>query len=166
MHYSSMVALVLAAGAAATGCSPAPLQPPPQASATNGHPASTPRSPAASAVTRPSTCPGQRFDAFVQAFVDDVAVQKAYTADPLRMQTIDATAEPEPAPVVQSLRASQIRFPVVPDVAQREQRRLRLSVDEARTTMKLAAPDSDDQTTYRFRKGACWTLVSIESDAL
>lgn len=113
-----------------------------------------------------SACPAARFEDFARAFADDVSLQRSYTADPLRMQSIDATADPEPAPVVQDLHRAEIQFPIVPDGKAREARGLRMTFDAPGAVMKLAAPDSDDQTTYRFRKDACWTLIAVESDAL
>lgn len=121
--------------------------------------------PAAGAQPSPA-CPADRFEAFARAFADDVSLQRTYTADPLRVQSIDATAEPEPARVVQDMHGPEIQFPVVPDRKAREARGLRMTFDAAGAVMKLAAPDSDDQTTYRFRRDACWTLTAVESDAL
>lgn len=130
--------------------------------------AAPPRVDAAAQDARPaaSTCPATTFGEFAAKFVDDQALQRRYTAVPLRMRSIDATAEPEPAPVEQQLAKEDIQYPIAPARAQRAERHLQISIDEAGPSMRLAAPDSDDQTTYRFRKDACWTLVAVESDSL
>lgn len=120
---------------------------------------------AASAAPRPS-CPSTEFEGFARRFADDIALQKGYTATPLRMRAIDATAEPEPAPVVRMVAKDEIRFPVVPTRAERNARGLVMTFDTATSSMVLAVPDTDDKTTYRFDRGACWTLRSVESDAL
>ena len=55
-------------------------------------------------------CPARDFPGFLAAFADDVAVQKAFVAVPLRSDTIDPEAEPEPKPVTTMLGADALRL--------------------------------------------------------
>uniref|UniRef100_UPI0031D9B350 hypothetical protein n=1 Tax=Inquilinus sp. TaxID=1932117 RepID=UPI0031D9B350 len=114
-------------------------------------------------------CPSTDIDAFLKAFIDDVAVQRAFTAQPLRDQYVDATADPEPRPVTQMLSEPALTFPVIPTRSERATLGLEarwLERGETRAVLRLAKPDSDLQLTYTFDRQACWRLVERVDDSL
>lgn len=113
MRRASLPRLALAlACSVLAACGVAPGVAPPSAaasaSASAPAPARTERPPDARS-SRTARCPARDFDGFVQAFADDVALQRAFTERPLRMERIDATAQPEPAAVVSMTRRSSTR---------------------------------------------------------
>lgn len=116
-------------------------------------------------------CPASDFAGFLKAFADDAAVQRAYTAVPLTADYIDATAEPEPATVTESLQGDALVFPVMP--SRREQQRdgmeQRLAtLPGGGQEVTLATRDSDGyQLRFRFEtRGDCWQLVRKSDDSL
>lgn len=124
---------------------------------------------AAQAEAAGPACPSTDIDAFLKAFIDDVAVQRAFTAQPLRDQYVDATADPEPRPVTQMLSEPALTFPVIPTRSERATLGLEarwLERGETRAVLRLAKPDSDLQLTYTFDRQACWRLVERVDDSL
>lgn len=115
-----------------------------------------------------ANCPSQDFDAFLAAFMRDVEIQKAFTADPLRSDSIDAQADPEPRPVTTMLSTSQVAYPLIPGPEQ--QARDGLVLSSARSgnemTVTLVKPDSDYQVLYYFKHDACWTLYRKSDESL
>ncbi|WP_064749436.1 hypothetical protein [Lysobacter antibioticus] len=113
-------------------------------------------------------CPSQDFDAFLVAFMDDPAVQKAFTKRPLQSETLDANADPEPRPVTALLDGEKLKFPLMPSSARQKQDGLALSQSELNgdKEVMLAKPDTDYQLSYFFRKGDCWTLYRMRDDSL
>lgn len=114
-------------------------------------------------------CPSADIDAFLKAFIDDIAVQRAFTAQPLRNRYIDNTAEPEPRPVTEMVSEPALHFPVIP--SRGEQATLGLEArwlerGKTRAVLRLAKPDSDLQLTYVFDKQACWHLIERVDDSL
>ncbi|WP_331646027.1 hypothetical protein [Luteibacter sp.] len=140
--------------------------------------AAAPASPSTSvnALTAPApenaanVCPANTFDDFLPKFSDDVSVQKRYIVDPLESDTIDANAEPEPAPVKKMLTKDQITFPVMPDSARQHKDGLVLKKTpegDAGFAVELAKPDTDYQMTFHFRSAeGCWQLYRTEDDSL
>lgn len=113
-------------------------------------------------------CPSQDFDAFLVAFMDDPAVQKAFTKRPLQSESLDANADPEPKPVTALLDGDKLRFPLMPSAAAQKRDGLALSQSELNgdKEVMLAKPDTDYQLSYFFRKGDCWTLYRMRDDSL
>ncbi|WP_342237257.1 hypothetical protein [Inquilinus sp. OTU3971] len=114
-------------------------------------------------------CPSADIDAFLKAFIDDVAVQRAFTAQPLRNRYVNSTAEPEPRPVTEMVSEPALLFPVIP--SREEQVTLGLEArwlerGGTRAVLRLAKPDSDLQLTYVFDRQACWQLVERMDDSL
>ncbi|OWJ67158.1 hypothetical protein [Inquilinus limosus] len=124
---------------------------------------------AAPAEAAAPACPSTDIDAFLKAFIDDVAVQRAFTAQPLHDQYVDATADPEPRPVTQMLSEPALTFPVIPTRNERATLGLEqtwLERGDQRAVLRLAKPDTDLQLTYVFRKQGCWQLVERQDDSL
>jgi hypothetical protein len=114
-------------------------------------------------------CPSTDIDAFLRAFIDDVAMQRAFTAQPLKDQYVDNTAEPEPRPVTRMLSEPALTFPVIPTRGERATLGLEarwLERGAARAVLRLAKPDSDLQLTYTFDRQTCWRLVERVDDSL
>lgn len=124
---------------------------------------------AASAASAPNpTCPAN-FDAFLPRFANDVAMQRASVTDPLQSDTVDADAEPEPKPVTTMRRLDTVTFPLMPDEATQLRQGLvatRNDISGTEVSLRLRRPDTDDQTTFFFRKTDCWRLYRIKDDAL
>lgn len=117
-----------------------------------------------------TSCPATTFEGFLKPFMDDVAVQKRYIAEPLESDTIDPNAEPEPAPVKKMLRKDQVSFPLMPGTARQHTDGLVLKTSAeggAGYAVELAKPDTDYQMTFHFRSAeGCWQLYRTEDDSL
>lgn len=142
----------------------------PAAAAAEQH-APTGAAPAASAAATPATataCPSQDFDAFLAAFADEIEVQRAFTQRPLRSETVDANADPEPKPVTAMLDGDALKFPLMASRAKQQAEGLVLSQSELNgdKQVMLAKPDTDYQLSFFFRKGECWTLYRMRDDSL
>lgn len=115
-------------------------------------------------------CPGTTFDTFLAAFTESAEVQRANTKVPLVMRSIDSEAEPEPQPVTKTLGAGEVRFPIMPDIADRQRESLTLAVTRKAggvMQVKLAEADTGYQVFYTFRpKGSCWSLVEVDNQSL
>lgn len=114
-------------------------------------------------------CPSPDFDAFIKAFQEDVALQKAFTARPLESVMIDGNADPEPAPKTEMLNDAQIKFPLMGNVAMQAQEGLKseVTVIGADREFKLFVPDSGIQIRYLFRQksdASCWELYQVADD--
>lgn len=123
---------------------------------------------ASTASAASATCPAI-FDAFLPRFANDLAVQRASVTDPLQSDTVDASAEPEPRPVTTMKRLDTVIFPLMPDEATQLRQGLvatRNDIGSTEVSLRLRRPDTDDQTTFFFRKTDCWRLYRIKDDAL
>lgn len=117
-----------------------------------------------------SQCPGATFDAFLYAFAESGAVQQANTAVPLVLRSIDSEAEPEPQPVTKTLGAGEVRFPIMPDSADRQRENMTLAATRKAggvMQVKLSEADTGYQVFYTFRpQGSCWSLVEVDNQSL
>ena len=114
-------------------------------------------------------CPSPDFDGFLRAFIERAEVQKAFSAEPLESQTVDVTAEPEPALVAKMLTAAELQFPLIPSEQQqaKEGLTMRQSVlENGDTKVTLAKEDTDYQMSFYFRKNDCWQLFRIRNESL
>lgn len=137
--------------------------------ASNSPPAAAAQEARAPAAAAPAVaCPSQDFDAFLSAFADDARVQRAYTQRPLRSETVDADADPEPRPVVAMLDGDALSFPLMPSRERQQAEGLVASQTELNGDKQvlLAKPDTDYQLSFFFRKGECWTLYRMRDDSL
>lgn len=116
-----------------------------------------------------SQCFSKDFSGFFVHFSNSTEVQKSSTHFPLEKLHIDIDAEPEPAPVVESLDASKVNFPVFPAEAERRAKGLVIRVDEQdvqHARVVLTKEDTDYQVLYFFQKNMCWALVRMEDWSL
>ena len=153
-------AVVLLAMAALLGACKAP----PQQDSTDVRPAV-----AAQLAAAPLACPSSSFDGFLKAFMESVEVQKTFSAEPLETQSVDATAEPEPALVTKMLTAAELQFPLIPSGQQQAQERLtmrRSVLENGDTKVTLTREDTDYQMSFYFRKNECWQLFRIRNESL
>lgn len=112
-------------------------------------------------------CPDPDFAAFLKRFEGSVDAQRAATADPLTMVSIDADAQPEPAPVSKQVPLAEVQFPVMSDEARRKSEGLEQVVQELagdRQEVTVRVPDSGIQTRYEFHATPCWKLVRVSDD--
>ena len=138
----------------------------PQQSALDARPAPPPTPASTSAMP---ICPSHNFDGFLKAFMDDVELQKAFTAEPLESQAVDAAAEPEPALVTKLQTATELEFPLIPSEKQQagEGLKMRQSVlENGDIKVTLAKEDTDYQMSFYFEKDECWKLIRIRNDSL
>lgn len=120
---------------------------------------------ALAAEPRGITCPAQNFREFISAYADNEAIQRIFIRTPLKIQKLDLDAEPEPKPVVNYLKYSQLKFPLLPLQAERHAKSLSLRIDNSsgkKAEATLLKQDTDYQVTYVFVKNDCWVLVAIE----
>lgn len=133
--------------------------------------ASTPATTAAATDHPPQpgiACPSQDLKSFVDAFAQDPALQKAFSADTVDTAFIDWNAQPEPAESSAPLPREKLHFPVMPNRAQQAKEGLQyreISADDKSATIVLEVPDTDAQLRYTFRHDQCWTLVKIVDPA-
>lgn len=114
-------------------------------------------------------CPSQNFEVFLDAFADDIALQRAFVHDPLENESVDANAEPEPKPVTRQLERKNLSFPLMPSTQQQRSDGLQRSMTASgpdEMQVKLAKGDSDYQMTLVFRHDDCWTLYRKQDDSL
>ncbi|MGE8147126.1 lysozyme inhibitor LprI family protein [Pseudomonas frederiksbergensis] len=114
------------------------------------------------------SCPSTDFNAFLTAFAESAAVQRAFVQRPLQfVTTVDA--EPEPRIEKRALEDKQIKYPLMPHRAYREAEGLTLSVkgqSRNRATAILNKPDTDYLVEYRFVLGKCWMLSEVSDFAI
>lgn len=134
----------------------------------------TPRAQTGSGQTLPMeagpACPASGFPAFFDAYVEHLALQKAFTRWPLDATTIDSDAQPEPAPVTRSIEQTQASFPLLMTRQRAAADGLTVTVqqpDDRHAIVTYAKPDTDYQLRYWFeRTGDCWMLVRMQDDSL
>jgi hypothetical protein len=157
MTYRGRMTLILAAALSSTACERIPQTPSGSAPAERAYSAAT------------QACPAEDFEHFLAAFAGNVSIQKAFTARPLRSDSIDASADPEPRPVTRMLNDADIDFPVIVDLRQLrdEGATVRTSATSA-TEMKVTIfkQDTDLQMSFYFRKNGCWQLYRLQDDSL
>jgi len=139
----------------------------PQQSTSDARPAAASPTPASTS-TMP-VCPSLNFDSFLKAFVDDVELQKAFTAEPLESQTIDAMAEPEPALVTKVKTATELEFPLIPSGQKQAGEGLKMRqslLENGDIKVTLAKEDTDYQMSFYFKKNGCWKLIRMRNDSL
>lgn len=113
-------------------------------------------------------CPSRDIDAFVAAFAEDPALQRAFSADVVETAYIDWSAKPEPVEVSARTAREHLAFPLMPGRdAQRRDGLVyrRVSLAGERATVALERPDSDAQLLYTFESGVCWRLVKVVDPA-
>ncbi|WP_157381305.1 hypothetical protein [Tepidiphilus margaritifer] len=111
------------------------------------------------------TCPSQNFPEFFFVYANSETIQRTFLRIPLKVQWLDLDVEPEPKPVVKKLKYAQIRFPLLPLRAEREEKSLSLRIDkwsENKAEATLFKQDTGYQVTYFFVKNECWVLTAIE----
>jgi hypothetical protein len=159
----ALLALLLALAACKPASEPAASAPPatPVASEAAGAPSPVAAEPAA------AECPDPDFAAFLKRFEGSADAQRAATADPLTMVSIDADAQPEPAPMSRQVPLAQVEFPVMGDASRRQAEGLEQVVQElagGRQEVTVRVPDSGIQTRYEFHATPCWKLVRVSDD--
>lgn len=131
-------------------------------------PADGPASAAASTPPAPA-CHDADFDAFLKRFEASIDAQRAATADPLAMSSIDPDAQPEPAPVTRQVPRAQVPFPVMAGAAGRRAEGSELRIEEVAKTERVVhvgLPDSGAQVRLVFDAIPCWTLTAVHDDSL
>lgn len=114
-------------------------------------------------------CPSAKFPVFFAKYADSIALQKAFTADPLSMSMLDLAVQPEPRQVKTQLAKGKLSYPLIPPAAVRKQQGLAFRIDEvsdkhARAT--LFRKDTGYKVTYAFSKQACWQLERKDDQSL
>ena len=157
---ASLLALALAACKPSAPVSTDAAAPAPPTDAVAAAPAATPAAATAQ-------CPDADFDAFLARFSESADAQRAATADPLTMVSIDPNAQPEPAPVTRQTPLAEVTFPVMGSAAQRKAEGLEQSVTELapdRREVRVNVPDSGVQSRFEFQAAPCWKLVKVSDD--
>lgn len=136
------IAALLALAGVVAACSKDPAPPAGSAGDTTG--------------TAATACPSSDPVAFVAAFADDPALQRAFTAPTVEVASDTGTT---------TTARDQLSFPVMPDRAAQQRDGLRQSGFERagdRITVALEAAGGGGQSRYVFRRdAACWVLEKI-----
>lgn len=109
-------------------------------------------------------CHQGNFEAFVQAYAADPALQAAATLLPLPRQTLDDAGQP----VQKALPRAELNFPLLPapDTQKSLGQELRLLPPQGDTHRAvLLQHDSDWMQVFSFRKTPCWQLVGLKDGA-
>jgi hypothetical protein len=160
---TTLLTLLLALAACTPAATPADAQ------TTTGAPPVVNASAAAATATPAATCEDADFPAFLARFAGNADVQRASTADPLTMESVDADAQPEPAPVTRQVPLGEVEFPVMAGNVQREAEGLVETVKELGTDgreVTHAIHDTGAQMRFEFRAGPCWNLVRVSDDSI
>lgn len=116
-----------------------------------------------------ASCPAQKFDKYIAAFADDVAVQRTFTKTPLKSIAL-VDAEPEPRAVTRWLGKSQIQFPLMPSLGEQREKQLQLWIGPPLPQLRnveLLGADTGYGVQYRFEyQSACWVLTSVTDQSL
>lgn len=109
----------------------------------------------------PNVCPSDSFQSFLDIFAESEEIQKSFTRFPIRMLTV-VDADPEPKPVVKSLRASQVTYPLIPSAKERKIKKLVLHV-ERQGARQFKVNISKDNTGYLvsyyfIANKSCWPI--------
>lgn len=161
----------IAVAAALAGCQPSQ---PSQSSASSAA-AAAPEAAAASSAAHSgevsaSTCPAPQFDGFLAKFVNDISIQRRYVTDPLRMDSVDPNADPEPAPVSKTVAKADVHFPVIPSQAKQHADGLvakRSQGEQGDIVVQLSKPDTDYQMSFYFKPAdGCWMLYRTDDESL
>jgi hypothetical protein len=133
-------------------------------------------------------CPSREFSKFLDAFSEDVRIQKRFTRFPLEYRYLDAhligTEKENDAAkkqMIPSFEKIPFRFGkgesagIFPNRIERKKKRLATKVVTPENgkassddkTLLLFEPDTGNNTYYRFRRDkACWSLYLIDSQSL
>ena len=125
--------------------------------------------PTATKAALPSACPDADFASFLKCFEGSVDVQRTATADPLKMDSIQAAADPEPRPVTRQVPLRDVEFPIMPDGQERHSKEFEQIVSElgpARREVTHRIPDTGAQLRFEFRADPCWELVRVSNDMI
>lgn len=160
---TTLLTLLLPLAACTPAAAPADAQTPAAAPPVDSAPV------AAATAAPAAACEDADFPSFLARFAGNADVQRASTADPLAMDSIDTDAQPEPAPVTRQVPLAEVEFPVMAGNAQREAEGLvetvkELGIDGREVTH--AIHDTGAQMRFEFRAGPCWKLVRVSDDSV
>jgi hypothetical protein len=125
---------------------------------------------AGQAVAAPApACPSAAFPAFLAAYADSAALQRAFTDDPLAQTMLDHAGQGTPREITMQLPKSKLGFPLIPGRAERKRVGLVLRTDElaaGSARVSLLKEAAGYRVVYVFRKDACWKLERKEDHSL
>ena len=109
------------------------------------------------------------FDAFFARFSHEIIVQEASTADPLALEMIDPTAEPEPELITSQIPLAEVEWPVIPDFTIGAAENVRTEVSdtpEGGKAVLMRGIDNGIRTTWVFAPTPCWQLVKVIDESM
>lgn len=114
-----------------------------------------------------ATCNQAPFDVFFTEFSQDIAFQKAVTAEQITLSQLDPEADPEPVAVVRAVSRGDLEWPLVPDMSdfERSGGSLRSEPTETGQSVTLSG-DSGYLITLTFLKSPCWQLTAVKDDSM
>jgi hypothetical protein len=116
--------------------------------------------------SKETACPAQNFRDFLFLYANSESIQRTFIKTPLKTQRLNLDAEPEPKPITKTLQYSQLTFPLLPLLAERNANLWSLRIDELSEKKAKATvfkKDTGYQVTYFFIKKYCWVLEAIEN---
>lgn len=116
-----------------------------------------------------SECLTGDFSAFLARFSHEITVQEGATADPLIVDLLDPTAEPEPQLRGDEIALSDVTWPVMPDIATLEGQGLVMEISDVNTNAKavlIRGMENGVRTTWFFTPEPCWTLVRVLDESM
>lgn len=114
-------------------------------------------------------CVRDGFISFLMDFSSDIAMQETSTADPLIIETLDMTAEPEPRMVSRQVPLAEVEWPVMNGAGGwlNAGREITITPEgDAGMFVMVRTPDTGDQQRYGFtNESGCWQLFWISDEA-
>lgn len=111
-----------------------------------------------------------KFEDFSEAFAGSSEIQRAFTAQDVDVTEIDSNAQPEPRETTVNRAHADLRFPIIPTLAEQRQAGLETLVSQMENgdvRARLHKPDTGYQIAYVFRsRGACWELHAMADTSL
>lgn len=121
------------------------------------------------AESRDASCAELGFDQFLRRFGHEIAFQEKSVADPLEVNFVDPTAEPEPKTITNHVPLAEVEWPVVAELTMLKRSGHEIEISDEPGDIKkvlIRKPDTGDQQSYYFARRPCWQLVKMFDESL
>ena len=120
------------------------------------------------ALAAAETCLTGDFNAFIDRYSREIALQEAATADPVIFEQIDIGTGDEPDLIAREMPLSEISWPVMPSLKAAEGMGYVVEMETAPGTgsVLMRGRDNGERMIWHFTESPCWTLVRIRDDGM
>ncbi|MDO5658812.1 MAG: hypothetical protein Q4G36_10900 [Paracoccus sp. (in: a-proteobacteria)] len=124
---------------------------------------------AGAAAAQDASCPHSDFQSFINAFAQDEALQRQFTAPQIESEYLDMAAEPQPAMVTETISRDALRFPLMQHsyaaLQSGAQGLMSWPAADGAQTFTVRGPDSGNLIHFDFSPQPCWTLIAIRDES-